>query len=168
MDFILWIVKRVWEHTLKVSIEKVEHLAKLDGVSVKEELYYITFFVVWFSIFVLLVLVSWYGLLWLFTTPIIFIAFKLPKLYAQYRTEHPQPEKPKRKQKNDEKEQARQSFGDYFESVTYCYGCAKQTNDLTAVPIAGIGISHVCPKCTPIIEEYERRYQEGETEEEES
>ena len=48
-----------------------------------------------------------------------------------------------------------------IEGVTYCDGCAKQTNDLTAVPIAGIGISHQCPKCTPIIEEYERRYQKG-------
>ncbi len=52
---------------------------------------------------------------------------------------------------------------DYFEDVSYCDGCAKETNGLTAVPIAGIGISHQCPKCTPIIEKYERRYQEGET-----
>ena len=52
---------------------------------------------------------------------------------------------------------------DYFESVTYCDSCAKETNDLSPVAIAGIGISHQCPKCTPIIEKYERRYQEGET-----
>ena len=46
-----------------------------------------------------------------------------------------------------------------------CDGCAKETNDLTAAPIAGIGISHQCPKCTLIIEKYERRYQEGKTNE---
>lgn len=167
MDFALWLMKRAWEPVVDIwncndgayrfvlllfSLAAVLSIDVIIGLCLgrtgDDRFYPITLWL-WLGF--------WVGM------SIFFLSQYLPKLYAQYRTEHPQPEKPKRK--NDEKEQARQSFGDYFESVTYCDGCAKQTNDLTAVPIAGIGISHQCPKCTPIIEEYERRYQEGEMEE---
>ena len=174
MNFTLWLLKRAW----KPIVRKWNLPATEDKFSGKIELALKVVLIGWLLSMCIAVIVDWIagtafttliviaigliGLLGIILVACMCDACKyIAKLYDQYRAEQPEQGKPKRKHKQN---------GQVIDDTEYftpevqtriCDGCAKQTNDLTAVPIAGIGISHQCPKCTPIIEEYERRYQKG-------
>lgn len=104
MMFLWWLIKRGCDNVINWMVNKVQILADLDGVAIKEELFYIGVVCIYFVIFILSVLLCWwYDSSWPFIvglclSPIVPIGFKIPELYTQYRAE--QAEKPKRKRKN--------------------------------------------------------------------